>query len=402
MSTMPSWLSKVIHEDPVIRKVALASLIDRFGNGLLISVLVIYFSFVEGIGPHKTALALSIGAAAGIIATIPAGHLVDRVGQRKVAVLSMIANGLAIFSLIFVHTFQWLALAFVADSIANVFSRNSQQTLIARVGDPKNSARNRAYTRSINNLGIGLGSLGAGIALSVNSETAYKIILGLDALTFIAGALIYMTVPYFAPTLQEKESFDWSIFKDRRYIAATIMAAITNMQFVVQNIGLPIWIVKYTDAPRWWVSALLIINTASVVLFQVKVSKRSKPLNDSYPQYLMSAALISGACILYGFAEGPSAQVAALLLLAGMALHVTAEIFIAMIHWQISFELADPSRQGAYYGIWTLGNSFSEIVGPALVTYALISLGKPGWVLLALIFLLNASLYKKIVVGAKS
>jgi hypothetical protein len=66
MSTMPSWLSKVIHEDPIIRKVALASLIDRFGNGLLISVLVIYFSFTVGLGPHKTALALSIGAALGI------------------------------------------------------------------------------------------------------------------------------------------------------------------------------------------------------------------------------------------------------------------------------------------------------------------------------------------------
>ncbi len=402
MSTMPSWLSKVIHEDPVIRKVALASLIDRFGNGLLISVLVIYFSFVEGIGPHKTALALSIGAAAGIIATIPAGHIVDRVGQRKVAVLSMFANGLAIFALIFVHTFEWLAAAFVADSIANVFSRNSQQTLIARVGDPKNSARNRAYTRSINNLGIGLGSLGAGIALSVNSEFGYKVILLLDALTFLAGAFIYTKVPYFAPTLKEKERFDWSIFHDRRYIAATAMAAITNIQFVVQNIGLPIWIVKYTDAPRWWVSALLIINTASVVAFQVKVSKRSRPLKDSYSQYMMSAGLIAAACGLYSLAEGPTAQIAALLLLAGMALHVTAEIFIAMIHWQMSFDLADPSRQGAYYGIWTLGNSLSEIVGPALVTYALISLGKPGWALLGLLFLLNASLYKKIVLSPKN
>jgi len=167
---MPSWLNKVIHEDPIIRKVSLASLIDRFGNGLLISVLVIYFSFTVGLGPHKTALALSIGAAAGLICTIPAGHLVDRVGQRGVVVLSMFANGIAIMSLVFVHSFIWLTICFAADSIANVFSRNAQQTLIARVGDSRTNPRNRAYTRSINNLGIGLGSLGAGIALAINSS----------------------------------------------------------------------------------------------------------------------------------------------------------------------------------------------------------------------------------------
>jgi len=100
---MSSRLSKLIHEDPIIRKVSAASLIDRFGNGLLTSILVIYFSFVEGLGPSMTALALSIGAAAGLIMTIPAGHIVDRVGQRTVVVWSMTANGLAIFALIFVH-----------------------------------------------------------------------------------------------------------------------------------------------------------------------------------------------------------------------------------------------------------------------------------------------------------
>ncbi|CAN2181476.1 ProP Permeases of the major facilitator superfamily [Candidatus Nanopelagicaceae bacterium] len=402
MSTMPSWLSKVIHEDPIIRKVSLASLIDRFGNGLLISVLVIYFSFTVGLGPHQTALALSIGAAAGLLCTIPAGHLVDRVGQRVVVVTSMLVNGIAIFSLAFVHSFIWLTIAFALDSIANVFSRNAQQTLIARVGDSRTNPRNRAYTRSINNLGIGLGSLGAGIALAINSPFGYQVAIVLDALTFIFGAYIYTLVPHFPATLQEREKFDWSIFKDGRYIAASAMAAVTNIQFIVQNVGIPIWIVGYTDAPRWWVSAVLILNTTAVVLFQVKISKRTKPLKDSFNQYLLSGGLLAGACLLYASAEGPSARVASLFLLAGMALHVIAELLIAMIHWQISFDLAAESRQGAYYGIWTLGNGLSEIIGPSIVTFALVSLGKPGWAMLATMFILNALLYKLIVLRPKA
>ena len=401
MSTMPSWLSKVIHEDPIIRKVSLASLVDRFGNGLLMSVLVIYFSFIEGLGPGKTALALSIGAAAGLIMTIPAGHVVDRIGQRTVVVVSMAANGIAIMGLIFVHSFIWLTICIAADSVANVFSRNGQLTLIARVGDQKNAARNRAYTRSINNLGIGLGSLGAGIALSINSASGYQVAIFLDACTFLLGAVIYTRVPHFPPTLQEREKFDWSIFKDGRYIAATMMSAVTNIHFIVQNIGIPIWIVKYTDAPRWWVSAVLILNTTSVVLFQMRVSKRSKPLNESANQYLASGALIAVACLLYASAEGPSAQIASLLLLIGMALHVVGELFISMVHWQISFDLADASRQGAYYGVWTFGNGITEIIGPTLVTFALVSMGKSGWALLALMFFINVSLYRFIVLRPK-
>ena len=398
---MPSWLSKVIHDDPIIRKVSLASLVDRFGNGLLISVLVIYFSFTVDLGPHKTALALSIGAAAGLICTIPAGHVVDRVGQRSVVIVSMIANGLAIMSLIFVHSFLALTICFALDSIANVFSRNAQLTLIARVGNPKDAARNRAYTRSINNLGIGLGSLGAGIALSINSAFGYQVAIFLDGLTFIVGALIYTRVPHFPATLQDREKFDWSILKDGRYIAATVMSAVTNIQFIVQNVGIPIWIVKYTDAPRWWVSTLLLLNTVAVVIFQVKVSKRTKPLKESAHQYLMTGALLAGACLMYASAEGPSARVASALLIGGMALHVIAELLIAMIHWQISFDLADSSRQGAYYGIWTFGNGITEILGPSLVTFALVTMGKPGWALLAAMFLLNSALYRVIVRGPR-
>lgn len=397
MSTTQSWLSKVIHEDPIIRKVSLASLIDRFGNGLLISVLVIYFSFTVGLGPHKTALALSIGAAAGLICTIPAGHLVDRVGQRIVVIVAMIVNGIAVAGLVFVHSFLWLTICFAADSIANVFSRNAQLTLIARVGDSKTNPRNRAYTRSINNLGIGLGSLGAGIALAINSSFGYQLVIFLDACTFLIGAYIYTLVPHFPATLQEREKFDWAIFKDGRYIAATVMAAITNLQFIVQNVGIPIWIVRYSNAPRWWVSTILILNTAAIVLFQMKMSKRSKPLKDSANQYLFTGFLLAAACGMYAFAQGPSARIASLLFLVGMALHVCAELIIAMIHWQISFDLADSSRQGAYYGIWTLGNGMSEIVGPIFVTYALVTLGKPGWGLLALIFVVNTLLYRVVV-----
>ena len=115
----------------------------------------------------------------------------------------------------------------------------------------------------------------------------------------------------------------------------------------------------------------------------------------------MTGALLAGACLMYASAEGPSARIASALLIGGMALHVIAELLIAMIHWQISFDLADSSRQGAYYGMWTFGNGITEILGPSLVTFALVSMGKSGWALLAAMFLLNSTLYRVIVRGPR-
>ena len=146
---------------------------------------------------------------------------------------------------------------------------------------------------------------------------------------------------------------------------------------------------------------MLILNTAAVVIFQVRVSKRTKPLKDSANQYFFTGLLLAGACILYAFAEGPSARIASLIFIVGMGLHVCAELIIAMIHWQISFDLAEEERQGAYYGIWTLGNGLSEIVGPMVVTYALVSLGKPGWMALSAMFIANSLLFRVIVRGPR-
>jgi MFS family permease len=394
-----SLLRRIIHEDPTFQKISFSIFIDRFGNGLLISVLTIYFSFHVGIGPARTALALSIGAAFALCFSIPAGHIIDLFGQKIVVILAMLVNGIAIFSLVYVKTFLELAIALTIDAIATVFSRNAQLTMIARISAPEKAAHNRAYTRSVSNLGIGLGTFGSGLALSLNSTFAYRTVISLDAVTFLIAALLYFRVPYLKPTLSAKESFDWTIFKDHRYIKAVLMSTIANIHFVVQNVGLPIWVVKYTHAPRWWVAALFIINTASIVLFQVKVSKFNQPLNKSFKTYFYSALLLFIACALYATAAGPSAKIAALVLTLGMAAQVIAEMFISMIHWNLSFDLADPTRQASYYGIWNVGTSLTDIIGPSIITFAIVSGQKVGWLLVGVGFVINSLAYKFIIKG---
>ncbi|GBL25708.1 hypothetical protein EMGBS7_06040 [Candidatus Planktophila sp.] len=97
--------------------------------------------------------------------------------------------------------------------------------------------------------------------------------IALDALTFFLAAFAYLRVPNVKPTLSANEKFDWSILRDFRYIKAMLLSGVMSMHFILQNIAIPVWIVKDTNAPRWWVSVIMFINTIAVVLFQVRMSK---------------------------------------------------------------------------------------------------------------------------------
>ena len=48
------------------------------------------------------------------------------------------------------------------------------------------------------------------------------------------------------------------------------MVTLLNMPLL--SLVIPLWIVQRTEAPTWTVSALLVLNTLSVVLFQVRVA----------------------------------------------------------------------------------------------------------------------------------
>ncbi len=84
------------------RLLAMATLINTFGNGLFFTVSVVYFTVVVGLSAHELAVGLVAAGVAGILAGVPAGHLADRVGAREVMIgLTLVSAGfMACFALV--------------------------------------------------------------------------------------------------------------------------------------------------------------------------------------------------------------------------------------------------------------------------------------------------------------
>lgn len=358
---------------------------------------VIYFTTIVGLSPAQVALALSIAGGLAMSLSVPAGHIADRFGPRNIAAIAIGLEGLVMAGLIFVHSFIPFLVIHIVMGALGVVAQTTRMATIARLGGEESRVQLRAYQRAVTNFGIAVGTLFAGIGLALNNATFYKALLLGDAITFLLSAVLYMKLPFVAPTVDRGEPFSFAAMRDRVFLGATLSNAFMSLHFILQSVAIPLWVVRETNAPRWWVSVLMLINTIAVMLFQVVASRSSKTLMGGVKAYRNASFFISLACVLYAYAQGISAVFAALLLTLGMLSHIVGELIGSAGSWSIGFGLADENHQGQYQGVWGLSWGLSGTLGPALVTALVIGMGVSGWWILAAIFATNGVVMHKLV-----
>ena len=397
LSRLQRLKAAAIPTDHARRVMSLSTLINTFGNGLFMTVEVIYFTLIVGLSPAKVALALSIAGGVALSVSVPAGHISDRFGPRNIASLAMVLEGLLMFALLSVHTYIPFLIVNIGMAVLGNISQTMRMATIAKLGEGEERVAIRAYQRAVTNFGISLGTVFAGIALAINTPLAYQLLLAGDALTFILAGYVFLKMPYFEPTVERGEPITFQALRDMRFVGATALNAINSLHFVLQSVAIPLWVVRETTAPRWWVSVIMMVNTVAVMLFQVAASKGSGPVFAGAKLYRRASLAISVACILYSMSHGVGAITASAILILASAVHVYGELIGSAGSWSIGFGLADEKHQGQYQGVWSLSWGLGGTLGPAFVTLMAITLGQEGWFIMAAIFLINGILMHKLV-----
>lgn len=397
LSRLQRLKAAAIPTDHARRVMSLSTLINTFGNGLFMTVEVIYFTLIVGLSPAKVALALSIAGGVALSVSVPAGHISDRFGPRNIASLAMVLEGLLMFALLSVHTYIPFLIVNIGMAVLGNISQTMRMATIAKLGEGEERVAIRAYQRAVTNFGISLGTVFAGIALAINTPLAYQLLLAGDALTFILAGYVFLKMPYFEPTVERGEPITFQALRDMRFVGATALNAINSLHFVLQSVAIPLWVVRETTAPRWWVSVIMMVNTVAVMLFQVAASKGSGPVFAGAKLYRRASLAISVACILYSMSHGVGTITASAILILASAVHVYGELIGSAGSWSIGFGLADEKHQGQYQGVWSLSWGLGGTLGPAFVTLMAITLGQEGWFIMAAIFLINGILMHKLV-----
>jgi hypothetical protein len=78
------------------------------------------------------------------------------------------------------------------------------------------------------------------------------------------------------------------------------------------------------------------------------------------------------------------------LMVAAAGLHLTGELLFVASSWGLSVPLMPPDAPGEYQGVFATGEAVALMAAPALMTTLIAGWGQPGWIALALIFLVPA------------
>ena len=381
-----------------LRPLALATLLSRIGNGLLMTVSVLYFNRIVGLSVAQVGVGLTVAGLFGLLSAVPLGHLADRRGPRTLlVVLSLLVSGLSLLYLLVETFWQFLAVAIVLTVIDRGAGAVRAALIAAVTQGAAGRVAARAYLRAITNIGIMLGAGIGALALHFDTGTAYRVMFVLDSFLSIVAAFVVFAVPRVEPQAKKADGPVWIALRDRGYLAVAGLNAAMSIHYAVLDVAIPLWVVDHTEAPRWTVALLLIINTVVVALFQVRSSRGIADPATAARATRTAGLLLLASMVLFAGASWGGVVVAVALLAVGALVQVIGELLQSSGSFLLGFDLAADEAQGQYQGVWNTSMSISTMVAPTVLALLPLGLGVPGWIILGVWFAVVGALFVPVV-----
>ncbi|MGW3416654.1 MFS transporter [Streptomyces phaeochromogenes] len=383
----PAKTSRVIPPTGPQRVLALAQLSNSVGDGAYYVTSALYFTHVVGLAPARVGLGLTVAWAVGSLVGVPLGRLADRRGPRGTAVLLALATSVAVASFLVVRGFVPFVLAACVYASAQSGLAAARQALLAGLVSREERTGLLAHLQSTLNAGLAVGAGLGGLALHMGTREAYLGVFALDAVSFLLCAAVLLRLPVVravhARVADEKGRGDaLGVLRDRPYALVTLLNTVLLLRMPLLSLGIPLWISERTEAPTWLVSALFVLNTGAVMLFQVRMARGVRGPESATRAVRRSGLVMLAACAVFALSAGVSPWVAVGVLTVGAVLQVVAEMQQSAGSWQLSFDLAPADRVGEYQGFFGTGVTVARTAGPLVLTSLLVGWGTPGWLLL--------------------
>ncbi|MBB5083072.1 MFS transporter [Nonomuraea endophytica] len=384
-------MSRIVPPPGPARTLALAQLTNSLGDGAFYASSALFFTRVVGLSAAQVGVALTVAWACGMLAGVPLGHVADRWGPRRTAVVLAVATALALSAFLVVRAYPLFILVACLYACCQGGLTSARQALLAGLVPPEERTAVRAHLQSTLNAGLAVGAGIGGLALSFDTAPAYLTVFALDAMAFLLAALMLRRLPEIQPTPATPAGSrepSLAVLRDRPYALITFLNAIMYLNMPLLSLGLPLWIVERTEAPKPVAAALLMVNMLSVVIFQVRVARQVTDLPSAAKVAARSGWIFLAACLVYAVSGAHIAPwVAVAVLVAAALIQVFGEMMQGAAAWELGFTLAPADKQGQYQGFFGMGPQIARMLGPVLMTTLLIGWGTAGWLVLGALFL---------------
>ena len=378
---------------PAVRRLIAATLVNTLGNGVYAAVGALYLTRAAGLSVGQVGVGLTVAGLVGLVTSTPLGVVADRLGPNRAYVGFLILQAITMSALTQVRSFLPYVVVAGVTAIADSGQRGAKGALIAGLSPADQRVRTRAILRVTTNIGMGAGMALAGIVLAVDRREVYVVALLANAVTYLAtAALVRFGLPAVERVPSATGPAASTALKDRPFLVFVALDGVLSMHNAMAQIAIPLWVATATDAPRWLISVLLVINSVAVVLLQIRVARGTESLPGAARAGRRAGLLLAAACVVLALTDITSGAITVGLLIAAALVHVLGEMLQSAGGWGISFELAPPGAQGQYQGAYAMGHQVGDLMAPLILTTIAVTWGWPGWLLTATIFLTAGTL----------
>jgi MFS family permease len=353
------------------RRLLTGTALSALGNGLVLPFLVVYLHDVRGMSTAVAGLVIAWQAVIGFAIAPLSGALVDRVGPRRVVVMSplIMACGAAGYALVQVP-WQAFATATVL-AVGGAAMWPAVSTLMARIVPEEQRQRAFGLQFMLLNLGIGLGGLISGLAVDTSRPITFERLYLVDGLTFLLYGLIVSTLRDVGgplPTTEEHEQGGYrDVLRDRAMLRLSAVALVLLASgYGALELGYPAFVTQVLHVAPRVVAFGFVANTLAIVLGQmfairlIQGRSRSRVLATVGVLWAVSWGVL-------GLAVPISTQaVVVTLVLAAPVVFALGETIFQPVMPALVNELAPEHLRGRYNAMSSLVWNVAGVVGPAI------------------------------------
>lgn len=362
----------VIHRKGTVPLVA-ALAVDMLGSGLFMPISLLYFTAVTGMPLTTVGLLMSTATIVTLPLPILIGYLADRWNTRDLVLIAQVVQAAGFTAYVWVRSPASMLVVVVIVALGQRMFWSSFFTVVAGLAedgeDDRRNDQRFALTGMVQAAFTGLGALIGGLALVKASVPTYRLVVLVNAATFVVSAVLMLLVPRARraekPAAAEKGPAGGYrvLLRDRPYLLLIAANTVFALCSVMIGIAVPIYLVEALPTPNWLVGPLLAINTLLLATGQGFVVKLVRPFTR------MRSMVLAGVCwVLWSVAFALALRVPAVVLVPylviSMVFYVAAELIHAPISNALAAAAAPEHVRGRYLAIFQYCFTLANIVAP--------------------------------------
>ena len=264
------------------RRFYASTLLGSVGNGLTLSLFVVYLHNVRHFSTGFSALLLALAAVAGLVSSTFWGTMTDRFGPLRVILVGYGAEAAALVVWAFAHTKLQATGAGLLLAVFGGAGWGPMSTLLSRLVPEEHRQRAFGFNFMLVNFGIGFGALVSATIVDLHHPATFTMLYLINAGVMLLAGLNYLSLRAHGGPVTEhhedpvKSAEGWRVVMADRRLVQYVLASLVLMigGYGSQEAGFSLFVVNDLKLPVHVIGIIFFFNTTTIVVAQLWILNR--------------------------------------------------------------------------------------------------------------------------------